>query len=138
MRAWFLILPWIQTLHHTRGDPEQITAHLGLVHPPAGVEQGREERSGAKLGDGQFHLPGGGGHGLEALAVAPVGALRRARRGAPRRSRRRPRRRPGPCGPAREQTPEDVIVSKVRVGKDFPDQRGHGPLVRGGHRGCTP
>ena len=78
MRAWFLILPWIQTLHHTRGDPEQITAHLGLVHPPAGVEQGREERSGAKLGDGQFHLPGGGGHGLGPRAVAPVGAMRGA------------------------------------------------------------
>ena len=57
---------------------EQITAHQGLVHPPAGVEQGGEERPGAKLGDGELDLPGGGGHRLEALAVAPVGALRRA------------------------------------------------------------
>ena len=57
---------------------EQITAHLGLVHPPARVEQGREERSGPKLGDGELDLPGGGGHRLEALAVAAVGALRRA------------------------------------------------------------
>ena len=40
--------------------------------------------------------------------------------------------------PGLEQTPEDVIVSQIRVGQDFPDQRGHGPLVRGGHRGCTP
>ena len=39
--------------------------------------------------------------------------------------------------PGLEQTPEDVIVSKVRVGKDFPDQRGHGRLVTG-HRGSTP
>ena len=28
-------------------------------------------------------------------------------------------------------------MSKVRVGQDFPDQRGHGRLVTG-HRGCTP
>ena len=34
--------------------------------------------------------------------------------------------------PGLEQTPEDVIVSQIRVGKDFPDQRGHGRLVRGG------
>ena len=39
--------------------------------------------------------------------------------------------------PGLEQTAEDVIVSKVRVGQDFPDQRGHGRLVTG-HRGCTP
>ena len=38
---------------------EQITAHLGLVHPPARVEQGREERSGPKLGDGELDLAGG-------------------------------------------------------------------------------
>ena len=44
----------------------------------AGVEQGGEERAGAKLGDGQFHLPGGGGHGLGPRAVAAVGALRGA------------------------------------------------------------
>ena len=82
---------------------EQITAHRGLVHPPAGVEQGREEGSGPKLGDGELDLAGGGGHRVEALAVAPVGALTGARRGAPRRSRRRPRRRPGPHGPARSR-----------------------------------
>ena len=57
---------------------EQITAHLGLVHPPAGMEQGGEERPRAKLGDRQLDLAGGGGHRLEALAVAPVGAMRRA------------------------------------------------------------
>ena len=57
---------------------EQITAHLGLVHPPAGVEQGREERPRAKLGDRQFHLPGGGGHRLGPRAVAAVGAMRGA------------------------------------------------------------
>ena len=116
---------------------EQITAHLGLVHPPAGVEQGGEERPGAKLGDGELDLPGGGGHRLGPRAVAPVGALRRARRGAPRRSRRRPRRRPGPAarpGAGGGRRPS----SEIGVGKDFPDQRGHGPLVRGGHRGCTP
>ena len=39
--------------------------------------------------------------------------------------------------PGPEQTPEDLVVSKIGVGKDFPDQRGHGPLVTG-HRGCTP
>ena len=57
---------------------EQITAHLGLVHPPARVEQGGEERPRAKLGDGELDLACGGGHRLEALAVAAVGALRRA------------------------------------------------------------
>ena len=56
----------------------QITAHLGLVHPPAQVEQGREERPRAKLGDRQLDLPGGGGHRLGPRAIAPVGALRRA------------------------------------------------------------
>ena len=40
--------------------------------------------------------------------------------------------------PGLEQTPEDLVVSKIGVGQDFPDQRGHGRLVRGGHRGCTP
>ena len=40
--------------------------------------------------------------------------------------------------PGLEQTAEDLVVSKIGVGKDFPDQRGHGRLVRGGHRGCTP
>ena len=40
--------------------------------------------------------------------------------------------------PGLEQAPEDLVVSKIGVGKDFPDQRGHGRLVRGGHRGCTP
>ena len=84
-----------------------------------------------------FDLPGGGGHRLEALAVAPVGALRRARRGAARRSRQRPRTPTGPVRPGPEQTPEDLVVSKIGVGKDFPDQRGHGRLVTG-HRGCTP
>lgn len=39
--------------------------------------------------------------------------------------------------PGLEQTPEDVIVSQIRVGQDFPDQRGHGRLVTG-HRGSTP
>ena len=39
--------------------------------------------------------------------------------------------------PGPEQTPEDLVVSKIGVGKDFPDQRGHGRLVTG-HRGCTP
>ena len=39
--------------------------------------------------------------------------------------------------PGLEQTPEDLVVSKIGVGKDFPDQRGHGRLVTG-HRGCTP
>ena len=39
--------------------------------------------------------------------------------------------------PGLEQTPEGVIVSQIRVGQDFPDQRGHGPLVTG-HRGSTP
>ena len=109
----------------------------GLVHPPAGVEQGGEERPGPKLGDGQFHLPGGGGHRLGPRAVAAVGAMRgalvalRADHG-------------GGLGvdqvlqPGLEQTPEDLVVSKIGVGQDFPDQRGHGRLVRGGHRGCTP
>ena len=27
--------------------------------------------------------------------------------------------------PGLEQAPEDVIVSKIGVGQDFPDQRGH-------------
>ena len=40
--------------------------------------------------------------------------------------------RPGPGADA-ERRPS----SQVRIGKDFPDQRGHGPLVRGGHRGST-
>ena len=115
----------------------QITAHLGLVHPAAGVEQGGEERPRAKLGDGELDLPGGGGHRLEALAVAPVGALRRALI-APRADHGGgPEPRPGPCGPARGQTAEDLVVSKIGVGQDFPDQRGHGRLVTG-HRGCTP
>ena len=39
--------------------------------------------------------------------------------------------------PGLEQTPEDLVVSKIGVGKDFPDQRGHGRLVTG-HRGCAP
>ena len=30
-----------------------------------------------------------------------------------------------------------IPLTPVRVGQDFPDQRGHGPLVTG-HRGCTP
>ena len=115
---------------------EQITAHLGLVHPPAGVEQGGEERPRAQLGDGELDLPGGGGHRLEALAVAPVGALRRALV-ALRADHG------GGLGvdqilqPGLEQTPEDLVVSKIGVGQDFPDQRGHGRLVTG-HRGCTP
>ena len=40
--------------------------------------------------------------------------------------------------PGLEQTPEDLVVSQIGVGQDFPDQRGHGRLVRGGHRGRTP
>lgn len=109
----------------------------GLVHPPARVEQGREERSGPKLGDGELDLPGGGGHRLEALAVAPVGAMRGALI-APRADHG------GGLGvdqvlqPGLEQTAEDLVVSEIGVGQDFPDQRGHGRLVRGGHRGCTP
>ena len=58
-------------------------------------------------------------------------------RSAARRSRRRPRRRPGPAarpGAGGGRRPS----SQIGVGQDFPDQRGHGPLVRGGHRGCTP
>ena len=110
----------------------------GLVHPAAGMEQGGEERPRAQLGDRELDLAGGGGHRLEALAVAPVGALRRARRGAPRRSRRRPRTPTGPVRPGPGADAGRRPSSKVRVGKDFPDQRGHGPLVRGGHRGCTP
>ena len=39
--------------------------------------------------------------------------------------------------PGLEQTPEDLVVSKIGVGQDFPDQRGHGRLATG-HRGCTP
>ena len=93
-----------QVVDLARGDPfdPRGADHRvqGLVHPPARVEQGREEGSGPKLGNGELDLPGGGGHRLEALAVAPVGALTGARRGAARRSRRRPRRRPGPRGPA--------------------------------------
>ena len=90
----------------------QITAHLGLVHPAAGVEQGGEERAGAKLGDGELDLAGGGGHRLEALAVAPVGALRRALI-APRADHGGgPEPRPGPCGPARGQTPEDARLAR--------------------------
>ena len=112
---------------------EQITAHLGLVHPAAGVEQGGEERPGAQLGDGQFHLPGGRGHRLGSAPGAPVGA----RRSASRRSQRRPRTsirpaRPGPgAGGGRRPS------SKIGVGQDLPNQDGHGPLVRGGHRGST-
>ena len=108
----------------------------GLVHPAAGVEQGGEERAGAKLGDGELDLAGGGGHRLEALAVAPVGALRRALV-APRADHG------GGLGvdqvlqPGLEQAAEDLVVSEIGVGKDFPDQRGHGRLVTG-HRGCTP
>ena len=90
---------------------EQITAHLGLVDPPAGVEQGREERAGAKLGDGQFHLAGGGGHRLGPRAVAAVGALRRALI-APRADHG------GGLGvdqvlqPGLEQTPEDARLAR--------------------------
>ena len=115
---------------------EQITAHLGLVDPPAGVEQGGEERPRAKLGDRQLDLAGGGGHGLGPRAVAAVGAMRRALI-APRADHG------GGLGvdqilqPGLEQTAEDLVVSKIGVGKDFPDQRGHGRLVTG-HRGCTP
>ena len=39
--------------------------------------------------------------------------------------------------PGLEQAAEDVVVSEIGVGKDLPDQRGHGRLVTG-HRGCTP
>ena len=122
------------------GDPldPRLADHgvQGLVHAPAGVEQGGEERAGAKLGDGELDLAGGGGHRLGPRAVAAVGALRRARRGAARRSRRRPRRRPDPAtrpGADAGRRPS----SEVRVGQDFPDQRGHGRLVTG-HRGSTP
>ena len=31
--------------------------------------------------------------------------------------------------PGLEQAPEDLVVSKIGVGQDFPDQRGHGRLV---------
>ena len=90
-------------------DPGRAARRIqGLVDPAAGVEQGGEEGSGAQLGDGQLHLPGGGGELLGPRAVAPVGALRGARRGAARRSRRRPRHRPGPRDPAwsrRRKTP---------------------------------
>ena len=37
-----------------RPRAEQITAHPGLVHAPARVEQGGEERPSAKLGDGRL------------------------------------------------------------------------------------
>ena len=108
----------------------------GLVHPLAGVEQGGEERPRAQLGDRELDLAGGGGHGLGPRAVAAVGALRRALV-ALRADHG------GGLGvdqvlqPGPEQTSEDVIVSQIRVGQDFPDQRGHGRLVTG-HRGCTP
>ena len=59
-----------------------------------------------------FDLPGGGGHRLEALAVAPVGALRRARRGAARRSRQRPRTPTGPVRPGPEQAAEDARLAR--------------------------
>ena len=83
-------------------------------------------------GTADFHLPGGGGHRLGPRAVATVGALTGARRGAARRSRRRPRTPTGPGADAGRPP-----SSQVRVGKDFPDQHGHGPLIRGGHRGST-
>ena len=84
----------------------------GLVDPPAGVEQGGEEGSGAQLGDGELDLPGGGGHGLGPRAVAAVGALRRALV-APRADHGGgPEPRPGPCGPARGQTPEDARLAR--------------------------
>ena len=83
----------------------------GLVHPPAGVEQGGEERPGPKLGDGQFHLPGGGGHRLGPRAVAAVGAMRgalvalRADHGGGPEPRPGPAARPGADAgrPRREQ-----------------------------------
>ena len=116
----------------------QITAHLGLVHPPARVEQGREERPGAKLGDGRLRPPrrwwprswascrcdGWCAAACATWRCAPITAA------APASTR--------PVRPGLEQTPEDIVVSEIGVGKDFPDQRGHGRLVRGGHRGCTP
>ena len=85
----------------------------GLVHPPAGVEQGGEERPGPKLGDGQFHLPGGGGHRLGPRAVAAVGAMRgalvalRADHGGGPEPRPGPAARPGAGGGRhrREQGP---------------------------------
>ena len=72
------------------------------------MEQRGEERAGAKLGDGQFHLAGGGGHRLEALAVAAVGALRGALIALRADHGGGPEPRPGPCGPAwsrRRKTP---------------------------------
>ena len=59
-----------------------------------------------------FHLPGGGGHRFEALAVAAVGALIGARRGAARRSRRRPRTPTRPERPGPEQTAQDARPAK--------------------------
>ena len=116
---------------------EQITAYRALSTLRRGWSRDGKNEPVRSLGMAGFHLPGGGGHGLGPRAVAPVGALRRALI-APRADHG------GGLGvdqvlqPGLEQTPEDVIVSQIGVGQDFPDQRGHGRLVRGGHRGCTP
>ena len=91
-----------------RRGPRGNCHHTKRRTPPARVEQGREERARAKLGDRELELAGGGGHRLEALAVAAVGALWRARRGAARRSRRRPQTPTRPARPGPEQTPEDA------------------------------
>ena len=115
---------------------EQITAYRALSTRLRGWSRDGKNEPVRSLGMAGFHLAGGGGHRLGPRAVAAVGAMRgalvalRADHG-------------GGLGvdqvlqPGLEQTPEDLVVSKIGVGKDFPDQRGHGRLVTG-HRGCAP